>query len=439
MRPRVSWSGCLLPEHAGHPPVARTLRASVQRTHGLKLQALAVLASSVLSNLATVSVTLWLIRHLGSEAFGKAALVASVASSFASFTASGLALYLLRALSAAPRRDGACPEWSAAHLGGQLLAGAVSVAATCTLIVTVQDWSAVDLVLAAVILHSMTMDAVSKNALAGNQNVVTLAVVTAVGGLASAGLQASGGAMAGGRGYLAGLAIGCVVQALLSWAACRSRASGCIPSGVDLRQAWQCLRGQELLRFVVPASLSASLVPLAHASASGISAAKGSFSDVAVLTVAMQFFNMVMFLPTVINKIILPSTIRADAADAAGRRSRLRRQTLWLSTAFLAPLLVWLLQPLIREAYRFESPSSARVLILFAAAAAVACTLIPMANALVSGNRMWFGLTTNVVWATCYVGLAWFLPGAAMAVGVALLVAYIVNMGVLSFAARNQG
>ncbi len=409
----------------------------MQRNHGLKLQALAVLASSVLSNLATVGVTLWLIRHLGGEAFGKAALVASMASSLASFTAGGLALYLLRALSAAPRPGGTSREWSAAHLGGQLLAGAITVAAVCIWVLTPTPWSGVDLMLAAVILHCMTMDAVSKNALAGNQNVVTLAMVTVVGGLASAGLQAIGGATAGARGYLTGLALGCAVQALVSWGACRT--SGCITSSVNLREAWQCLQGQELLRFVVPAALSASLVPVAHAGASAISAAKGSFSDVAVLTVAMQFFNMVMFLPTVINKIILPSTIRADAVDATGRRKRLRRQSLWLSTAFLAPLVVWLLQPMIIQAYRFDAPASARALILFAAAAAVACTLIPMANALVSGNRMWFGLATNIVWAAFYVGLSWFLPGAAMAVGVALLMAYLVNLGVLAIAARTQG
>jgi len=402
--------------------------APLRQAPNLRMQAAATLVCSVVGNLAALAATAWLIHHLGSEPFGRMALLSGAAGSLSSFAGSGFALYALRSLSidSGPR---AAAGLAAAQLGSQLLASVVSLSALAVTLIVPSDWSTAEVAMAAVILHCMTADAQYKSALAGRQEVLWLATGTLSGALALAIAQASGALLAGPRGYLGGMAVGTATQALVSWWVFRRTERG--SSIVPMSQVLGLLSERPLLSFVVPATLSASLVPLAHWAANAVAAAKGSYADVAILSVALQFFNMVMFVPTVMNKIVLPRTIRADRIDGAARNRTLRHSS-WMLCSLVAPLLVWALQAPITTVYRFDHPSSMAVLYCFTAAAAVACMLIPMSNRLVSQHRIWLTLVGNAAWAGCYVGVAWSLPGAALAAAQALLIAYIVNFALLA-------
>jgi hypothetical protein len=175
-------------------------------------------------------------------------------------------------------------------------------------------------------LHFTTSDALSKNRLVGGQRLMPLAGATIFGSICTVGLQLLGAYIAGPRGYMIGFAMGTGLNALSSWLACQASLPkmGALPIGIFRR-----MRERELLGFITLGTLAACVVPLAHWLNSLIAAHKmNSYGEVAMLTIAMQFFNMVIFVPTILNKIVLPRTIKDDFnRDIHDSRSEALRQT----------------------------------------------------------------------------------------------------------------
>lgn len=390
----------------------------------------ATLLSSTIGNLATIIVTAWLVRHLGAEAFGRVAIMSTAATALGNVTASGIALYVVRALSVPQDDNQATVQVSAAALAGQLGAATISLCTIALAAAGVIQLKLSDVLPTAWALHCITADMHAKNALIGQQRVIPLAVATMCGALLAAILQVICTYLNGPDGYLFGFAVGTTAQYFCSHFA--YQATQHTASHFNLRRHLDVIRSPEFRRFVIPATISASLVPVAHWAANLIAIGKaGKFQDVAVLTVAMQFFNVVIFIPTVLNKIILPHTIRAYSAGQTIVETR--RHTLKLSATFfaisaLAPALAWLASEHIQAIYHFQDTRSISVILTFCAAASFACAGIPISNYVVSHEKMLFGLLTNVFWTCCYLLLSWLLPVGALAVGVALFIAYLLTL-----------
>ncbi|TDP71436.1 hypothetical protein [Roseateles toxinivorans] len=391
--------------------------------------------SSVASNLSTVIATALLVRSLGTETFGRVAFISTAASALSSFATAGLALYIIRSISMVTHHPEtertSAAEVTAASLCGQLIAACIAA-----LLILYGYWVQRDLgpggfALAALALPFITADALAKNKLIGHQHIGALSLVTVLGTLILVGMQLAGALAFGPLGYLVGFLLGSVFQCGCSQLACRVTISTVQP-----RPTWQELRdslsSKAFKSFVVPATLAASMVPVAHWCANLIAVNKAArYSDVAILTVAMQFFNMVVFLPTVLNKIILPWTIRKySTSDSADNKAHTRRQAL---LTFLltcpAPLVLWLLSGPISSLYRFSDASSMHVVYCFVAAGILASTSIAISNYLVSSEKMALGLTINALWTVTYLGLALLMPGGAIAVGWGLMLAYAASLG----------
>lgn len=388
----------------------------------------ATLLSSTLGNLATILVTAWLVRTLGTEAFGRVAILSGAATALGNVTAAGVALYVVRTLSVAQQE--APTRVAAAAMAGQIFAGLLTLAGLGITLLGSPLLGWYDLALAACALHCITADMHAKNCLIGHQKVVALALATLAGALLCALSQFVGARYWGPQGYLAGFAIGTAMQLSCSHLMLRKVTSP-EPIG-NWSQRWRLLQEAEFMRFVLPATLSASLVPAAHWCANLIAAAKaGRYSEVAILTVAMQFFNIVIFVPTVLNKIVLPRTIRAYSSgqsQAETRSHALRQSALLFGIAIPAPVIVWLFAGPVQSLYQFSEPNAMTAIYAFCTAAAFACAGIPISNYVVSHQKMAFGLMTNVFWSSSYLLLAWLLPGSAIAVGAALLVAYMLTL-----------
>ena len=399
------------------------------------LQVGITLLSSTLGNVLTVLLTGWLVRSLGAEAFGRVAILSSAATALGNVTASGAALYVVRATSVgASGGSGEATRRAlgAAALAGQLFAALFTGAGLLLALGQQEVLGLTEWALVALALHVITADIHAKNCLIGYQKVLPLSVATLAGAVLSSLCQFTGARLGGPPGYLAGFAMGTVLQ-LLSSRLVLVRVMGRTPP-LGLGARWAGIREPAFLRFVLPATLSASLVPGSHWCANAIAAAKaGQYADVAVLTVAMQFFNLVIFVPTVLNKIVLPRTIR-DYNSRQGlsetRRHALGQAALMFGLSIAAPVLVWAFSGPIQKAYLFSAPEQLWTLYAFCAASAFACAGIPISNYVVSHQKMAFGLLTNVLWAGAYLLLAWMLPGTALAVGLALLIAYVLTLAV---------
>lgn len=397
------------------------------------LQLIATLLSSAVGNAATILATAWLVRDLGGEAFGRVALLSSSAVALGTIASSGVGLYLIR-LCASTSING--PDLNvrarAALIWGQGSAAALTLGLLAFGLLKT-DRPVWELLAAALALHAFTADAAAKNRLIGHQRVLALAAATVGGALLSVAAQLAGALYAGPDGYLTGFALGTCAQFLCSWWTCRHQLP--IAERISWRQACATLSSHEFRGFVLPATLSASLVPLTHWVANLIAVQKTQrYSDVAILAVAMQLFNVVIFTPTVLNKLVLPRTIQHYGSNSSesNRHHTYRQVGLVMLLTAPAPLLTWLLGTQIAHLYRFEVEAMS-VVYCFALASVFACACIPISNYLVSQSRMGLGLLTNSAWTLCYLGIATYLPGGASAVGYGLMTAYACSLAFALF------
>lgn len=391
------------------------------------VRTLATLLSSTLGNILIVVGTAFLVRTLGGEAFGKAALLTTAAITLGTVTSSGICLHILRATAREVSDEEVRTQVWIGILMGQGIAAFITIIFVC-MAAFQGGRSLLEYCLTALALHFTTSDALSKNRLIGGQRLVPLAGATILGSMSTVGLQLLGAWVDGSQGYMVGFAVGTGLQAASSWLACRFA----LPAvGGWPKKIFQRMANRELLVFVTLATLSACVVPLAHWINSIIAAQKmNSYDEVAKLTVAMQFFNMVIFVPTVLNKIILPKTIKDDFnRDIDGSQREARRQA-WRMVLYTAPMLplVWALSGPITAVYHFSSSDGIAIILCFVGASVLACAAIPLSNHFVSHSKMKRGFVGNLLWAVFYLGLAWALPGGAISTAVSLLCAYALNL-----------
>lgn len=388
---------------------------------------LATLLSSTLGNVLTVIGTALLVRMLGGEAFGKAALLTSAAITLGSVTSSGICLHILRTTARVNSDEEVRTQVWIGTIVGQGIAALITVGLlTYGLLQDERSWF--EYLLTGLSLHFTTSDALSKNRLIGSQRLLHLAGATVFGSIATVALQLLGAWMDESRGYMIGFAAGTGLQAVSSWLGCRAALPAMGPWPKNIRRR---IRDHELLEFVTLGTLSACVVPLAHWLNSLIAAHKmNAYGEIAMLTIAMQFFNMVIFVPTILNKIILPKTIKDDFnrnVDDSRQEahSQMRKMVLFTSPMLL---IVYVLSDPITAIYRFSNPNNITVILCFVGASILACAAIPLWNYFVSQAKMKHGLISNLLWAFTYTALTWALPGGAISTAISLLFAHALNL-----------
>lgn len=393
---------------------------------------IATLLSSSLGNILTVVGTAFLVRMLGGEAFGKAALLTTAAITLGTVTSSGICQHILRSTARAVSDEEVRTQVWIGMFMGQCIAAFITVCLLCLGIFEGKR-SLLEYFLTGLSLHFTTADAMSKNRLVGGQRLLPLASATIIGTTCTMGLQLLGAWLYDSQGYVIGFAVGTGLQAASSLLACRYS----LPSiGGWPKQIYRRMKDRELLGFVTLATLSACVVPLAHWFNSLIAAHKvNSYEEVAKLAIAMQFFNMVIFVPTVLNKIILPKTIKDDFTRDFDRSRREASRQAWRMFLYTVPMLplVWLLSGQITSIYRFPNADGIGVVLCFVGSSIFACAAIPLSNHLVSHSKMKIGLVGNLVWAAIYLVLAWVLPGGAISTGLSLLIAYALNLFIVLY------
>lgn len=394
------------------------------------LDALLTLASSVISNFITILGTALLVRQLGGEKFGQIVLLSGAASAMSVVPASGVGLYLLKNIALSPDPTSQGGLMRSAFLLSQYIAVCIGfiviVAGSIFSPYTLQE-----LIIVAVTLCLFTADSIYKNALIGAQQFYALAMATVIGAALSLSIQLVGAFSLGAPGFLVGVMVGTAAQAQMTRLATRTlRKAAPVPFANPFGNAVAIWKSD----FIWLATFSASIVPLAHWCAAWLAVTKaGRFSDAALLAIGMQFFNMAIFIPTVMNKIILPSSIKRHSET--DKRIKILHRTLtellfYTILMLTIPLAVRIASPIIINVYKI-SEIQMGVIYFCIYASVLAAGAIPVSNYLISQSLMGVGLIGNAIWAAVYICAGFYFEGGAEAISKGLLVAYSLNLAFL--------
>ena len=211
---------------------------------------------------------------------------------------------------------------------------------------------------------------------------------------------------------LTGSAVALVINAFISAAISRYQMANelkkfCIPvnSNGCLRE-WRILWG-----FALPALLSSALIAPAHWAVQAMLArTSNGYAELAVLGIAMQWFNVIMFLPGTAGRIVLP--ILSSRLEN-NIQNRLPQKIAFYAAglnAFLSiPILIAVIigaqhiMGLYGQAYVKDYP----VLVLAAFAAIANAIHGPLNSLIVSESRVWLSAFFVAIWAFVYVGIAY--------------------------------
>jgi O-antigen/teichoic acid export membrane protein len=371
-------------------------------------------------------------RILGREAFGQLGIVYSTAMMLQVFAVAGLGTtattFVARWRKVDPERSGRiivlCYAF-AFFSGGLFLLGLAVGGEPIADAVLASPALSDELHIAGFLVFAVTLSAVQTGMLIGFQAYRDMAAANLVGGAASALLVALGAYLAGVKGALWGVtcaqAVQSLVNAMLLLQAMRR-------DSIKMRLVLPWAELPILWRFSLPGLLTVGLwtVPTWTASVMLVRQPEG-MGEMGLLAAANQWFSALMFVPGVLNQVLLPiysERLTGDQRPEAGKLALRSTHAVLLGMAILVAPMV-LLSPAIAGVYGAEFRSGAAVFALLFLTAAVAAPYGALGNYLAAEERMWTRFHINLMWAAVLiVGALLLIEHGALGVALATLIAY---------------
>lgn len=385
-------------------------------------------------------------RLLGSGMFGRLVILQTTLSTVGLFSGFGVGTTAIRYL---PTHRNESPE-RIGHILGLCERTVLTFGISCAALTILFSGRiardllnsaelATPLAIALLSILFLALDGFYKSALIGLERIKSYAAAAIGGQLWNLLVVTIGAATMGLMGAAIGLAVSGLVQALISRILLSRRLAeldiGFIRRG-SLRE-WHVLRD-----FALPSLLASAMVGPSHwLCQMFLAGTRGGFHQVALLGIAMQWFNAIVLLPTAAGRVLTPilveSTIEGD--------SRKSLKVLQISVASLAIVTIpcagaiALAAPFIMSTYSRDFLGESNALRLGILAAAIAAIVSPVGNVLIAKSRAWLSLTMNLGWAIVYVSIAYALRTyGAYGVTTGLTIAYVAHScWVLAWSYRN--
>jgi O-antigen/teichoic acid export membrane protein len=290
---------------------------------------------------------------------------------------------------------------------------------------------------APVILFS-AFDAYFKSILLGLESLKRYTVATVAGIMLSLPVIVYGASTANMENIALALSFSAALQAILSYLFANT---AWLRMGLPSVPAI-CLQEAVVLRaFAVPAALSGIMVAPAHwATQALLTRTASGYEQIAVLGIAMQWFGIIMFIPTNVSRVVLPILSSMPRHGGASERLSTLRFSVAINGAISGALLigVCLFSSQIMALYGEQYRTSESTMIFIALAALLLAVQTPIGNLLAANGDMWLGTRMNFVWAFIYVGMSSALMSyGARGVSMALLAGYLVHT-ILTFRYAKQ-
>lgn len=396
-------------------------------------------AWSVLGSVASSAVTLIMLmlvaRFLGKEVYGQFVVIQSTLNMVGVFAGFGIGTAATR-YAAEFRTRGTDRLGHILTLAERTILGFGLLASTglvfasgwmATYILNAPGLSA-PLAISACAVLFMAMDSYQKSVLIGFESMRAFAIGSVIGVIAGFPFML----LAANKFGLQGAAFAILVNAMLQAVVSRYQMTWELRKYKVHRGAKGCLSEWPVLwRFAFPALLSGALVGPAHWAAQAFLAnTSNGYAEMAVLGIAMQWFNVTMFLPSAAGRVVLPILTDHVTKNDHGRSRRILLYAIGANAMLVVPMavLLCLLSPNIMSLYGNGFEHDNNPLVLGVMTAALLAIQTPVSNLLAASSRMWLGSLMNAGWALVYVGLAYFLANkGAKGIMIALGVAYLAH------------
>lgn len=284
------------------------------------------------------------------------------------------------------------------------------------------------LAIAAVAVFFTALDGYQKSVLIGFESMRAFAISTISGVIAGFPIM-----LLASSGYgLQGAAVAMVVNALIQASISRYQMARELRKYEVKRNAIGCLSEWPVLwHFAFPALLSGALVGPAHWAAQAMLAntPKG-YVELAVLGIAMQWFNVIMFVPGTAGRVVLPMLTDHVTKNDHASSQKILLYAMGANALVAVPVavIVGVLSPYIMGLYGKNFEHDYIPLVMAVATAALLAIQIPIGNLLAASSRMWLGALMNAGWAAVYGGLAYYLVNkGATGILMALAAGYIAH------------
>lgn len=401
---------------------------------------------SVISSGITLAMMMFLARLLGKETYGQLVVVQSTLGMVGVFAGFGIGTAAIRYAAELGRGE---PDRL-----GRILALAERTVIVFGLIASfglfvASEWMAqhvlnapdlgVPLSIAAVAVLFTALDAYQKSVLIGFESMRAFAIGTVIGAVAGFPIML----LAANQYGLSGAAVGLLMIAIIQFGISRHQMAKELRKFAVKRDIENCWSERSILwHFALPALLAGVLVSPTHWVANAMLAnTPNGYAQLAVLGVAMQWFNVIMFLPGTAGRVVLP-ILTAHMTKNDGRNSRkILLYAMGANAVVAVPLalVVGLFSPSIMSLYGKSFENEYLPLILATMTAAILAIQSPVGNIIVAASRMWLGALMNAGWAFVYVSLAYVLVNkGAVGIMVALGMGYVVHATWTFWFALNQ-
>lgn len=182
-------------------------------------------------------------------------------------------------------------------------------------------------------------------------------------------------------------------------------------------------------RFSLPSMLAGAMVIPSHWIVNTfLVGSPGGYSQLAVFGIAMQWFNVIMFVPGTAGRVVLPILTDHIAKKDSSSSKKILGYAMVANGIVAIPIafLVSVLSQRIMSMYGDGYANENNALIIAVFVAVLVAVLAPVGNLLAATSRMWLGFLMNAMWAFIYLVGAYFLVGrGAVGALTALAIAYI--------------
>lgn len=404
-------------------------------------------SAMVSSGISLISMML-VARLLGKETYGQFVMVQSTLGMMGVFAGFGIGATATRYVAELRLRDAARLSRILALTGYVVL---ISGALIAVVLAVLSDWIAqhllhtaelaTPLTIAALSVFFAALDAYQKSILIGLEAMRSFAISTIAGALSSVPVMLLAAHWYGLNGAAAAMGLITLLQAAIS----RVQMSRQLKQAGIARNPDQCWKEWPVLRdFAVPALLGALLVvPPNWACQAILANTPQGYAEVALLGVAMQWFNAVMFLPTVAGRVVLPMLTERLTAGSKQQAAKVLKLAIVCNLAVALPVAagIILASHWILAAYGAQFAEGWKVLDVAVLVAVLDVGAAPVWQVVAAANRMWAGLPMNFFWALVYLSASWYWAqygavGIISAMGLAYL---LQSIWVVWYATRHLG
>jgi O-antigen/teichoic acid export membrane protein len=390
---------------------------------------------SVVSSGVTLIMLMLVARLLGKEIYGQFVVIQSTLSMVGVFAGFGIGVAATHYTAELRTRD----TVRLSHiltLAQRTILGFGFLASTG--MVFAADWMAsrifndpslsVPLGISACAVLFTTLDSYQKSMLIGFEAMRAFAIGTVLGVVAGFPIML----LAVNNFGLQGAAVAMVINALLQTSISRYQMARELLKNKIQYGTKGCLSEWPVLwRFAFPVLVAGVLVgPVHWAAQAFLSNTPNGYAELAVLGIAMQWFNVIMFIPSTSGRVILPILTDYVTKNDHSNSRKILLYAMIANASVAVPLaiIVGVFSSNIMGLYGSSFEHDYVPLVLAAMTAALLAAQIPVGNLLIASSRVWLGALMNAVWAFVYVTLAYFLASkGASGIILALGVGYVVH------------